>query len=347
VNGWKRASISGAISAALVVALAGSTIAQSPSAPAPTPTPVPSFDAQPGAVTLVAYSTPREAFELLIEQFQATEAGTGVEFETSFGASGDQSRAVAAGLPADIVDFSLEPDITRLVDAGIIAADWNATDTNGIVTDSVVVIATRPGNPKNIVGWDDLIRDDVSVITPNPFTSGGAMWNIMAAYGAQIKAGKTEAEALDYLAKLFAHVSVLDKSARESLQTFLAGQGDVLITYENEAIIAQQKGEDLPYVVPDATILIENPVAVTLNGDAPDAAKAFLEYLFTPEGQTVFGDKGYRPVVGEVAANFTYPVPAQLFTIADFGGWAEVKTKFFDKEKGLVTGILAGIGVEP
>ena len=341
---WKRTSMTGVLSAALVVAFVGGAIAQSP---APTPTPAPSFETAPGAVTLVAYSTPREAFELLIEQFQATEAGAGVEFETSFGASGDQSRAVAAGLPADIVDFSLEPDITRLVDAGIIAPDWNANEHAGIVTDSVVVLATRPGNPKNIQGWDDLIRDDVSVITPNPFTSGGAMWNIMAAYGAQIKAGKTEAEALDYLAQLIAHVSVLDKSARESLQTFIAGQGDVLITYENEAIIAQQKGEDLPYIVPDATILIENPAAVTLNGDAPDAAKAFLDHLYTSEGQAVFGDKGYRPVVAEVAANYSYPAPANLFTIADFGGWGEVKTTFFDKENGLVTGILAGIGVEP
>ena len=344
---WKRASVAGALSAALVVALTGSTIAQSPSAPAPTPAPVPSFESAPGAVTLVAYSTPREAFEALIDQFKATEAGAGVEFETSFGASGDQSRAVAAGLPADIVEFSLEPDITRLVDAGIVAPDWNANATKGMVTDSVVVIATRPGNPKNILGWDDLIRDDVSVVTPNPFTSGGAMWNIMAAYGAQIKAGKTEAEALDYLAKLFAHVSVLDKSARESLQTFLAGQGDALITYENEAIIAGQKGEDLPYIVPDATILIENPAAVTLNGDAPQPAKAFLDYLTTPEAQTVFGNLGYRPVVPEVAATFSYPTPAQLFTIADFGGWGEVKTKFFDTATGLVTGILAGIGVEP
>ncbi|MFN8619344.1 MAG: sulfate ABC transporter substrate-binding protein [Chloroflexota bacterium] len=337
MNGRMRASVVGALTVALVAGVAGAALAQDAS-----------FEAQPGAVTLVSYSTPREAFEEIIPAFQATDAGAGVEFETSYGASGDQSRAVAAGLPADIVEFSLEPDITRLVDAGIVAPDWNTNATKGIVTDSVVVIVTRPGNPKNIQGWDDLIRDDVSVITPNPVTSGGARWNIMAAYGAQIKAGKTPEEALAFVTELFKHVTVFDKSARDSLQTFLAGQGDVLLSYENEAILAQQNGEDLPYIVPDATILIENPAAVTLNGDAPEAAKAFLDYLTGTDAQTIFGNRGYRPVVPEVAATFdTFPAPANLFTIADLGGWADVTKTFFDKTDGSITKILAGLGAQP
>ena len=301
---WKRTSITGVLSAALVVALAGGAVAQSP---APTPTPAPSFETQPGAVTLVAYSTPREAFETLIEQFQATEAGAGVEFETSFGASGTR----AARSPPACPPTSWTSPWSRTSRAWSTRASSPPTGTamSTPASSPTAWWSSRPApaTPRTSRAGTTSSATTSSVITPNPFTSGGAMWNIMAAYGAQIKAGKTEAEALDYLAKLFAHVSVLDKSARESLQTFLAGQGDVLITYENEAIIAQQKGEDLPYVVPDATILIENPAAVTLNGDAPDAAKAFLDYLYTPEGQAVFGDKGYRPVVAEVAADLHLP----------------------------------------
>jgi sulfate transport system substrate-binding protein len=253
---------------------------------------------------------------------------------------------VEAGLAADIVALSLAPDVDRLIEPGIIAPDWAATPTNGMIHDSVVVLAYRPGNPKGITGWDDLVREDVTVITPNPFTSGGAQWNVLAAYGAQISAGKTEEEAIAYLTELFRHVTVLDKSARESLQTFAAGQGDVLIAYENEAIVAQQAGLPLEYLVPDATVLIENPIATTLNGDAPARAQAFVDFLYTPEAQRVFGSKGYRPVVPEVLAEFTYPTPAQLFTVADFGGWSEFRPKFFDKETGIVTGILQGLGIQ-
>ena len=170
--------------------------------------------------------------------------------------------------------------------------------------DSVVVFAVRDGNPKNIQTWDDLIRDDVAVITPNPFTSGGAMWNVMAAYGAQIKAGKTEEEAIAYLTALYQHITVQDKSAREALATFAAGQGDVLLSYENEAIIAQQKGEPIDYVVPEATLLIENPVAITLNGDALVPGPGIRRLPVHPRGQTIFGQKGYRPVVPEALAQF-------------------------------------------
>ena len=338
------------LSAALIVSAAGSTLAQdaSPSvAPAATPSPSP-FVATPGDVTLVAYSTPRQAYSDLIDAFSATPAGAGVSFETSFGASGDQSRAVAAGLPADYVAFSLSPDIDRLVTAGIVAPDWNSDQYKGNVTDSVVVLVTRQGNPKGIKGWDDLTRADVSVITPNPFTSGGARWNVMAAYGAQIKAGKTPEQATQYLKDLFARVAVQDKSARDALQTFVSGQGDVMIAYENEAITAINAGQPVEYIVPDATILIENPAAVTLNGDALVPAKAFLDYVHTPEAQAIFGNQGYRPVDPAVLATFTnFPTPSQLFTIDDLGGWTAVTKQFFDKDTGIVAGIERDLGVQP
>ena len=202
-------------------------------------------------LTLVAYSTPREAYEQLIPAFQKTDAGKGVGFSQSYGASGDQSRAVQNGLAADVVTLALEPDMTKLVDAGLVAEDWNADAHKGMITNSVVVFIVRKGNPKNIRTWDDLIKPGVEVIEPNPFTSGGAKWNIMAAYGAQLQAGKTPEQAADYLLELFRHVPVQDKSAREALQTFIGGKGDVMLAYENEAINAQQKEQPVDYVVPD------------------------------------------------------------------------------------------------
>jgi sulfate/thiosulfate transport system substrate-binding protein len=296
-----------------------------------------------GKITLVAYSTPKEAYEALIPAFQKTAAGKGVDFEQAYGASGEQSRAVEAGLPASVVAFSLEPDITRLVDAGIVAKDWNQNQYKGMVTDSVVVFVVRKGNPKNIHTWDDLVKPGIEVITPNPFTSGGARWNLMAAYGSQIELGKTPDQALQYLHDLLSNTPVQDKSAREALATFVGGKGDVMLAYENEAITAQQKGEDVDYIVPDQTILIENPIAVTT--DAPPAAKAFVDFLYTDEAQKIFAEKGYRPVVKGAAAGVTFPQPPGLFTIEKFGGWSEVKSKFFDPDNGLVTKIEQDLGV--
>jgi sulfate/thiosulfate-binding protein len=296
-------------------------------------------------LTLVAYSTPREAYEALIPAFQKTEAGKGISFSQSYGASGDQARAVQSGLAADLVALSLEPDMTKLVDAGLVAKDWNTGDHKGMVTDSVVALVVRKGNPKNIRTWDDLIKPGVEVITPNPFTSGGARWNVMAAYGAQLEQGKSPEQATAYLEQLFHNVPVQDKSAREALQTFVGGKGDVMIAYENEAITAQQKDQPVDYVIPDQTILIENPIAVTTNSKNPDKAKAFLDYLLSPEGQQVFVDKGYRPVNQQVAATANFPQPSGLFTIADLGGWSEVTKKFFDKEAGIMADIEQKIGV--
>jgi sulfate/thiosulfate transport system substrate-binding protein len=296
-----------------------------------------------GKLTLVAYSTPQEAYEAIIPAFQKTAEGKGVEFEQSYGASGEQSRAVEAGLPADVVEFSLDSDITRLVDAGLVDANWNQNEYKGMVTDSVVVFVVRKGNPDNIKTWDDLLKPGVEVITPNPFTSGGARWNIMAAYGAQVSQGKSKEEAVAYLNDLFQHVAVQDASARDALQTFAGGKGDVLLSYENEAITAQQKGEEVDYVVPEETILIENPVAVT--NDAPQSATDFVTFLYSDEAQRIFGEKGYRPVVKSVADQFDYETPATLFTIQDFGGWGTVKDEFFDPENGIVAEIEMSLGV--
>jgi sulfate/thiosulfate transport system substrate-binding protein len=297
-------------------------------------------------LSLVAYSTPREAYEEIIPAFQETADGSGVDFEQSYASSGEQSRAVEAGLDADVVAFSLEPDITRLIDADMIAADWNKEEHKGMVTDSVVVFAVRPGNPENIQTWDDLLREGIEVITPNPFTSGGAQWNIMAAYGAQLELGRSEEEAIAYLRELFVeHVPVQDKSAREALQTFVGGKGDVMLAYENEAIFAQQAGQPIEYVVPDQTILIENPVAVTSTSEDARSAKAFVDFLYTPEAQKIFGENGYRPVVEEVFSEFDFPIPPDLFTIEDVGGWPDVRTRFFDREESIFADIESELGV--
>jgi sulfate/thiosulfate transport system substrate-binding protein len=300
-----------------------------------------------GSVDLVAYSTPEEAYTGDLEPgFNATPAGEGVDFANSFGSSGDQSRAVEAGQPADVVHLSLEPDVTRLVDAGLVPQDWNQNEYNGIVEDSVVVFAVRPGNPENIQTWDDLLRDDVEVLTPNPFTSGGARWNLMAAYGNQVLTeGASEEEGLQYLSDLLSNVPVQDESARDSLGTFLGGKGDVLLAYENEAIAAQEAGEDLEYVVPDSTILIETPIAV-LN-DADESAQKFVDYLYTDEAQQLWADNGYRPVVESVLKKNEdkFPTPPDLFTIADLGGWDQVTTEFFDPENGSVAEIEQNLGV--
>src|SRR3954452_803923 len=294
-------------------------------------------------LSLVAYLTPKEAYAALIPAFNKTTAGKGVTFNQSYGASGDQSRAVDGGLPADVVEFSLESDVTRLVDSGLGDKSWNQNQYKGMVTDSVVVLTVRKGNPKGIKTWEDLTKPGVSVITPNPFTSGGARWNIMAAYGSQIEQGKSDAEAQAFLKSLFDNVAVQDKSARDALATFTGGKGDVLISYENEAIAAQQAGEDVDYVIPPQTILIENPIAVTK--DSSDKAAAFVKYLYTPEAQGIFASKGYRPVVKGAPGADKFPQPKTQFTIQKFGGWATVTDKFFDPDKGIVAGIEKDLGV--
>jgi sulfate/thiosulfate-binding protein len=296
-------------------------------------------------LSLVAYSTPQTAYEKLIAAFRKTTPGRNVSFTQSYGASGDQSRAVVAGLAADVVAFSLEPDMTRLVKANLVGADWNSDQYKGMITDSVVVIGTRKGNPKNLTSWESLVKPGVEVITPNPFQSGGAKWNILAAYGAQSQGGKDDRAGLDYLSSLFQHVPVQDDSGRKSLQTFTSGKGDAFLSYENEAIFAQHHDQAVDYTIPASTILIENPVAVTSNTKYPEQAKAFVAFLHSEAAQKIFADEGYRPVVPGVTKAGQFKNPAGLFTIADLGGWSTVDKRFFDPQAGLFLDVERKLGV--
>jgi sulfate/thiosulfate-binding protein len=223
-------------------------------------------------LALVGYSTPKKAYDKLTAAFEHSTAGKGVSFSQSLGPSGAQSRAVAAGQPADVVAFSTTPDVTRLVKAGIVSSGWDVVGAKGIPSDSVVVLVVRKGNPKHITGWDDLVKPGVDVITPNPATSGSARWNILAGYGAQLKEGKPPAEALAYLKTLLTkNVSVQPSSGSSALQTFTSGKGDVLISYESEAIAAERAGDSLQYVIPKQTLLIETPVTACTGRKARSA----------------------------------------------------------------------------
>jgi sulfate transport system substrate-binding protein len=309
-----------------------------------------------GSTTLsvVGYSVPKSANAAIEKAFQKTDAGKGVTFKESYGASGDQSRAVAAGLKADVTHFSLTPDTTRLVDAGLVDKSWDQNDHKGILTTSVVSLIVRKGNPKNIQTFADLAKPGIGIVTPNPGSSGSARWNILAAYQSVIANGGSEADATAYLKKLFANVKALPGSGRDATTAFQGGTGDVLISYENEAIFARQSGEDVDYVIPKQNILIENPGAVTT--DAPKAATSFLDFAISAKGQDIYAQYGFRPVesvtgveVGDVkgANDPTDPFPKidQLFTIDEtFGGWSAVNKKFFDEKDGIITKLLAASG---
>jgi sulfate/thiosulfate transport system substrate-binding protein len=300
--------------------------------------------AQDTKLALVAYSTPKDAYAQLIPAFQKTAAGKDVSFSQSYGASGDQSRAVAAGLPADIVALSLAPDITSLVQKHLVAQSWNKDKFKGMVTRSVVVFVVRDGNPKKIKTWADLVKPGVQVVTPNPFTSGGARWNVMAAYGGMLRAGKSPKQAQAYLAQMWKHVVAAPSSAREGLQTFLAGRGDVFLAYENEAIFAQKHNQPVQFVIPKATILIENPIAVTSTSKNKTAAQAFINFLRTKPAQRIFAENGYRPLIKGVSQGLNFPVRPQLFTIKYVGGWAAVQKKFFDPKSGVMAKIIGSSG---
>jgi sulfate/thiosulfate-binding protein len=299
-------------------------------------------------LALVGYSTPKKAYDALIPLWQKTAQGEGVSFSESFGPSGAQSRAVDSGQPADVVAFSTGPDMTRLVKVGVVAASWDANPEKGIVNDSVVVLVVRKGNPKHITSWDQLIKPGVDVITPNPSTSGSARWNIMAGYGAQLKEGKSPAQALDYIKTLLTkNVSVQDSSASSALKTFTGGKGDVLLDYESDAIAAQKAGDSISYVIPKQTILIETPIAVTAKSSHRTQAQNFVNWLVSPAGQALWAQQGYRPVVASVAKQFAskFPTPPQLFTMDSLGGWSKIKKEFFDPASGSVTKIEQQAGV--
>lgn len=300
---------------------------------------------------LVGFAVPKEANNAIQKKFAETPQGKGVVWEESYGASGDQSRAVVNGLKADYVNFSLEGDVTRLVKAGLVAEDWKSGPTKGIVSDSAVVIVVPKGNPQGIKGWEDLTKDGVKIITPNPASSGSARWNILAAYQQVIANGGTDAEAKAYLTQFFNHVAALPGSGRDATNAFLEGAGNVLISYENEAILARQSGEDFDYILPDATLKIENPGAVLK--DANPKAKEYLDFVLSTAGQEEFVTKGFRPVIADtpigtvVGANDPanpFPVPSKLFTIDDLGGWDAVNAKFFEEETGVVPEIQKATG---
>ena len=298
-----------------------------------------------GSIDVVGYSTPESVYQEALEPgFEKTPAGQGVSFSNSFGASGDQSRAVVAGQPADVVHFSQAGDMERLVEeGGIVSPDWEKQKYGGIAQDSVVVIVTRKGNPEGIKSFDDLLSKDVEVITPNPFSSGSARWNIMAVYGSQIHAGKSSQQALDAVKTLLEKTVVQPGSGRDALAAFTQGEGDVLLSYENEAIKAEKEGEDVEYVIPPSTIQIETPIAVTK--DASPAAKAFLEYIWSDAGQELWAENGYRPVNPKLVDPKQFPTPKDLFKIDEFGGWSKVNDEFFDDETGSVAGIEKELGV--
>lgn len=303
-------------------------------------------------IHLSAFSVMEAANEPVFEDFEGTDAGDGVSFEPSYGASGDQSRAVVAGSPADVVHYSLETDVTRLVGEGLVADDWKDNETKGIATSSVVVFVVRAGNPDNIQTWDDLVKPGVEIITPNPGSSGSARWNILAAWAHATGGTDDEAAGKAFLTKLLNNTIALPASGREATTAFTDGSGDVLLSYENEAILAKQSGADVDYVLPPDTLLIENPAAVTT--DAGDAAQAFLEFMTSPEAQADYAASGFRPVVDGVdipeveGANDPsdpFPAPETLYTVDDnFNGWGEAADKFFgDGQEGNPLGIITAL----
>ncbi len=293
-------------------------------------------------LTLVAYAVPEPGWSKIIPAFAATPEGKGVGVTASYGASGDQSRGVVDGKPADIVNFSVEPDVTRLVKADKVAKDWNADVTKGIPFGSVVTFLVRKGNPKNIRDWDDLLKPGVEVVTPSPLSSGSAKWNLLAPYAAKSNGGKDSQAGLDFVNKLVTeHVKARPGSGREATDLFIQGSGDVLLAYENEAINTERQGKPVEHVTPPHTFKIENPVAVVSSGAHLEQATALKNFLYTPEGQKLWAEAGFRPVDPKVAEDFAadFPTPQKLWTIADLGGWSEVDPALFDKDNGNITKI--------
>ena len=320
-----------AIAAAAVAALAGAATA-----------------AAGTNLSLVGYSTPKAVMGKIIQAWQQTPDGKDASFSQSYGASTDQARAVANGLKADVVFLSTGDDVNLLVDAGLVDAKWNRQASNGIAADTVVIFAVRNGNPKHIKGWKDLIKPGVQVLTPNPFSSGSAKWNILAAYGAQRRLGKSDKQATAYVQQLFKHVVSQDTSGRNATNTFLAGKGDVLITYESEALNARLNGQDIQYVIPRQSMLIELPIAVLKGSSNKDLANKFIQFVKAPAAQDLFAQYGFRPVNPTVAKKYASKFPARpgIFKIDDkiIGGWRHADDLWFDPNKGRMVAIERAIG---
>jgi sulfate transport system substrate-binding protein len=312
-------------------------------------------------LTLGAYTVPKEAYQNEIipafQKFWLEKTGQKVSFEESYVASGAQSRAIEGGFEADVAALSLEEDVERLRTAGLITHDWDAGAEKGIVTKSIVVIAFREGNPRDIQDWEDLAQPGLSVLYPNPRTSGGAMWDVNAIYGAGLKMSevrtgqKDKKFAKELLKSIQKNVKVMDKSGRESMTTFEQGVGDAIVTYENEVLLRRRQGRAMSYVIPDATILIENPAAVV---DAyadkhgrREVAEAFVGFLFTEEAQRSFANYGFRPVNSEIAAEFasTYPEPNHVFDIQYLEGWSRVYEEIYGTH-GIWTTVIDELSLE-
>ena len=291
--------------------------------------------------TLGAYTAPREAYAAILPSFRdqwQERSREPLEARESYLGSGAQSRAIVSGFEADVAALSLEPDIQTLVDAGLVRPDWNAGPHRGMVTRSVVVIGVREGNPENIHDWADLARPGLEILTPNVRTSGGAMWNVLAIHGAALRAsdGGTREASVARLASVLRNVRTMDRGARESLLSFERGEGDVIITYENELLVGRAGGQRYEIVLPSSTVLIENPVAV-VDGyvdrhGTREVAEAFVAHLRAPAAQRIYAAHGLRPVLDEVAREVAsdFGVVEDLFTVDDLGGWGAVRAEVFD-----------------
>jgi sulfate/thiosulfate transport system substrate-binding protein len=342
----RRATRRGRVTAALPVALLALPIAVVAAGCGSSSESTASSSSGGAKLAVVGYSTPESVYaETLEPAFAKTSQGKGISFSNSFGASGDQSRAVAAGQPASVVHFSQAGDMERLVEEGeLVAENWEANKYHGIATDSVVVIMVKKGNPDGVESFKDLQTKDVQVVTPNPFSSGSARWNIMAVYGAALDEGDSPDQALEAVKTVLENTVAQPGSGRDAFAAFSQGQGDVLLTYENEAIKAEKEGEEVEYVIPDSTLQIETPIAVTKEAAEP-AAEEFLEFLWSDEGQELWAENGYRPVNPKLVDPQQFPAPKDLFKISKFGGWGKVNDDFFDEETGSVAKIEGELGV--
>jgi sulfate transport system substrate-binding protein len=305
------------------------------------------------SVSVVGFSVLKTANEPVIADFQKTDAGKDVKFTTSYGASGDQSRAVAGGLHADEVHLSLEPDVASLVSAGLVDKSWNQNPTKGILTDSEVVFLVRKGNPLGIKTWDDLVKPGVKIITPNPASSGSAKWNILAAWAHAANApGGNDAKATAFVTKILDNTVALPGSGSDALSSFVAGNGDVLLAYENDSIQARAAGDDVDYILPDDTLLIQNPAALTTDATAP--AADFLKFQLSEAGQSDYAKAGFRPVIQGIKVDVPgandpsnpFPAVKTQYTIdKDFGGWEKANAEFFDDKTGIITKIISGLNI--
>jgi len=315
---------------------------------------LPAASARPAgpALSLVAYSTPQPVMARLVDLWSSTPAGRGVSFTQSYGPSGAQARAIVAGQPADVAFLSTGLDVDGLVDAGLVSQSWGKAPHGGIAADSVVAFVVRGGNPKHIRTWSDLVEPGVQVVTPNPFSSGSAKWNILAAYSAERKLGKTDEQATAFVRQLFRHVVSQDSSGANALNTFLTGKGDVLLTYESEAYAALAAGKDIHLVIPRQTMLIELPMVPTRA--APAQARRFIAFVQSARAQAILAANGYRPVVESVLSRPALKKWRLAYTggsraivrIADplFGGWRRADRVWFDPSKGRMVAIEREVG---